>query len=124
MCIRDSFHTDLFGANFDGHRIVEIVLNQITNFVSQRSTELDCLTIGGTSIKNVTNWLHESHISHSICFIKNYGTNILEAQGSMLKKVEKPPGACDEDIDASRQCLSLAAIWNAAIDGQYFKAKR
>ena len=39
------------------------------------------------------------------------------------EEVEEAAGTGDYDVDAPRQCLSLSAERNTAIDGQHFKIK-
>ena len=69
--VSHAFHTHFFWSDFDGDWFSLIITDKVGNLVIECGAKENCLPVLLTRIKNLADWFHESHISHSICFVKH-----------------------------------------------------
>ena len=113
MC--HTFHRYFFWTNFNRHGVGLIISYQVSNFVVQSCTEQNSLAVRLTLIENFTYGFHESHIRHSICFIKNNNANIFQRYCASLHHVNQSTRTCNEDIDTSVKGTELLVVWTSTI---------
>ena len=66
-----AFHADFLWSDFDGDRIDLVITNKVSNFVIEGGAKQDGLSVLFTCVKNLADGFHETHVRHSVCFIKH-----------------------------------------------------
>ena len=67
--------------------------------------------------------LDEAHVEHAIGFVEDEERHAAELHVAALDQVEQAAGRGDQDVDATRQGLDLAAVAHAADDGAEAQAE-
>ncbi len=86
--MRHAFHCDFFWTNFNGHGIGLVISYQICDFIIERGAKENRLPICFALVENFADRFHETHVSHSVCFIKNNNPDIIQRYCASLKQIE------------------------------------
>jgi len=62
----------------------------------------------------------ESHIQHSISFVKDQVRDTLQISVTLLKMVDESTWRSDDDLNPRSQIANLTALWNTTIDNGIF----
>jgi hypothetical protein len=66
-----AFHADFLWSDFDRDRVDLVITNKVSNFIIECGTKQDGLSVLFTCVKDLANGFHETHVRHSVCFIKH-----------------------------------------------------
>lgn len=108
-CRRNRSNTNMFW-------IMQDCFRKSDNLIWHRRWEEKSLSSFWNELEKFSDIMDESHIEHSISFIKHENLDMSEVDISLTDKVEKSPWSRDENIDSFRERICLFSLSDTTID--------
>mmetsp|Transcript_13837 Transcript_13837/g.30502 ORF Transcript_13837/g.30502 Transcript_13837/m.30502 type:complete len:491 (+) Transcript_13837:826-2298(+) len=108
--------SSLMGSNLDMHRPVQVVVGQHADLARPRSTEHHSLTPLRNGLDQSADLGLETHVQHTVGFIKNQKRAILKAQLTLLHEVVEPARCAHDEVAAVAELSQLGPSGCATVD--------
>ena len=114
--LRDCLDRRRFGIGLDRDRIPEDRVRQHPDLLRQGCREEQSLAFIGEHRNDLANVVDETHVQHSIGFIKHERLDLGEIDVSLVHQVEKSAGRGDQHVDPRSQGLDLVVLTDTTED--------
>ena len=104
-------------------RVLQDLVGELGDVVRHGGREQQRLALPGDRCRDAAHVLDEAHVEHAIGFVEDEEGHAAELHVAALDQVEQAAGRGDQDVDAARQGLDLAAVAQTADDGAQAQAE-
>ena len=102
-------------SHLNNGRVVLVLLHQLCHFIVEGGAEEDNVGIVSATVQHVANRFHESHVSHSVGFVKHDADGVLQHDDTTVHQIQQTPGASHQDVHAALHHAVLRAVGHTAV---------
>ena len=105
------------GRNLDALGVLQDFRRELGDVVRHGGREQQRLAVLGDRARDAAHVADEAHVEHAIGLVEDEEVHVAELHVAALDEIEQTAGRGDQDVDAARQRLDLAAVAQTADDG-------
>jgi len=103
-------------SDFDANWILENLRGKLCDIVRHGGREQQRMALSRHELQDASYIAHEAHVEHTVGFVEDERTHLVEAQVALVDKIEKTTGRRDEDVDTASNGIHLRTLAHAAED--------
>jgi len=107
----------LVGGELQADGVAQVALDDRAEAGRERRREEHGLALGGGRVEDRLEVLGEAHVEHLVGLVEHHGAQAVQPQRAAFEVVAGAAGRRDDDVDAAREHLDLAAERLPAVDG-------
>src|SRR5258708_2862996 len=109
--------------DLDPFRVLQDLRCKLGDVARHGGGEQQRLALLGDRRGDAADVANEAHVEHAVGFIEDVEGHVAQLDVAALDQVEQAAGRGDQDVDAARQGLDLAAVAQTANDGAQAQAE-
>ncbi len=103
-------------SDLDTHGILEDLGCKLSDVARHGGREEQRVALGWHELQDASYIANEAHVEHTVGFVEDERTHLVEAQVTLVDKIEKTTGRRDEDVDTASNGIHLRTLAHAAED--------